>query len=564
MGRVVGQVVDANSGLPLANADVDIGPTTRVRTRADGSFEATVPAGRLATRVGADDFLPHRRDLVVGENPVPVVMKMVRRAVAQPVGRQPTTVSTEEATLDVTADTYPDGATVAVTSISRRRLSAVPAPVQFIDVGGAPRRVLSSISVDSSAPPQRPVRLRVPVATEITTDAVKLYLIDALGVWAEVGGPESITMGVATFVLPGDGHYGVAIDVRRAPGARVGYVVVDSGDLAMAEGDVIGADTEVATTRRPVSLVDPLGNRIDVAPASRIRTEPPAQETGSFSAKALASELALSDMTPFAGRITVEAGTARVVVAGHINATSSAPLKLQTHLQYIHVGSGAALTLSVEDCGKGFFESLEVVAGSAETTVLDRAPRLIAAGSVTTICKDCGKGAAAKCEAGLLDASIPPLAASDGSVGQSDAASGDGPRIEDARSTTFALAVDPIGGLFGGIAVGTVATMTFTVVNTGDSDLPPIVVRIIGMDASEFLLHPSPCTLGTTSLRPRDSCSFDVDFRPSSEGDKNGTIEVTAGTLASSTGPLRGTGTPGSPRDTSTAPTFDATRALSD
>jgi hypothetical protein len=97
--------------------------------------------------------------------------------------------------------------------------------------------------------------------------------------------PLSVSGGFAEF--PPDGEHPLrawAIDTRKADGKNVGYLVTESGDAAMSAGQVLAGGSEVMTASRAAALVDPQGSRIEVAPASRARTEVPAGETGSRAA----------------------------------------------------------------------------------------------------------------------------------------------------------------------------------------------------------------------------------------------------------------------------------------
>src|SRR5437868_6433219 len=64
-GTVSGVVVDADTGLPIANALVELPAGRRVQTRIDGSFEAELPAGRARVRVSSQDHLLGAREVAV-------------------------------------------------------------------------------------------------------------------------------------------------------------------------------------------------------------------------------------------------------------------------------------------------------------------------------------------------------------------------------------------------------------------------------------------------------------------------------------------------------------------
>jgi Tol biopolymer transport system component len=361
-----------------------------VRTRADGSFEADAPARRVPARVNAAGFIAVQRDLVIGESSVPAVFKVARRAVPQSVGRAPAMVSAQEASLDVPADAFPDGSQVSLTGLPMKLIGAVPGPAQFVDGAGVPRRVMTSVSVDGTAP-QKPVRLRVPVTGEANMDDIELFSANGQGGWGDGVRPDSVQGGFATFTIAGNGQFGVGLDLQRAAGARLGYVVVDGGD-SVTDGDLLAMDAEVTTARRGMSLVDPQGTRIDVAPASRVQTEAPAQDSGFPTAAS--GDSSSGAIARFAGRIKVHAGVARITVAA---SGTGVRFEVNTPLQVIQLRAGAAITVSIVDCGGNAVETVEVAAGGADCYVQDQKVRTIAAGVVAQVCKGCPSGGVAAC-----------------------------------------------------------------------------------------------------------------------------------------------------------------------
>src|SRR4051812_37953551 len=66
MGVVSGFVLDDETGAPIASAQIVVGGQA-VRARADGSFEATVPAGRARVEVTNDGFIQTVREVAVGD-----------------------------------------------------------------------------------------------------------------------------------------------------------------------------------------------------------------------------------------------------------------------------------------------------------------------------------------------------------------------------------------------------------------------------------------------------------------------------------------------------------------
>jgi hypothetical protein len=64
MGRIHGQVVDAASGQPLADAEVSAGNVT-VRSDARGAFELLLAPGSWTVMAQAAEHLPYEQALVV-------------------------------------------------------------------------------------------------------------------------------------------------------------------------------------------------------------------------------------------------------------------------------------------------------------------------------------------------------------------------------------------------------------------------------------------------------------------------------------------------------------------
>src|SRR6187200_1068601 len=66
MGVVSGFVIDDETGAPIASAQISVGGQA-VRARSDGSFDATVPAGRARVEVKNDGFIQTVREVAVGD-----------------------------------------------------------------------------------------------------------------------------------------------------------------------------------------------------------------------------------------------------------------------------------------------------------------------------------------------------------------------------------------------------------------------------------------------------------------------------------------------------------------
>src|SRR6185436_14202204 len=82
MGVVSGFVLDDETGAPIASAQISVGAQP-VRERADGSFDATVPAGRARVEVKNEGFIQTVREVAVGDVALALPFKLARKA--QPV-----------------------------------------------------------------------------------------------------------------------------------------------------------------------------------------------------------------------------------------------------------------------------------------------------------------------------------------------------------------------------------------------------------------------------------------------------------------------------------------------
>src|SRR4051812_18788196 len=308
-GTIAGTVVDDETGQPIINAEIEVSGVA-TRSRSDGSFEVTAPAGRAHVQVKSPGFLDTLRDVAVGEAPVKVPYKLAKKEAGQMVGRAGGSLRFREAFLDVPPGAVADGTTMTLTHLSRVRVAAVAAAPQFVDDNKIPRRVLATVDVETSAPPAMPVRVRVPVPIDATMDSVSGFMTGADGQWSAPLLPDLVGGGFAEFLVSGNARFGVAIDARKADGRKVAYLVAEPGDAPVTTGDVLGGGMEVASVSRAVAVVDPTGSRVEIPPGSRVKLEPPAEEepppAGSSAARAGAA--------PFAGEATLMAGRARVVV----------------------------------------------------------------------------------------------------------------------------------------------------------------------------------------------------------------------------------------------------------
>jgi hypothetical protein len=281
MGVVSGFVLDDETGAPIASAQISVGGTP-VRARADGSFDATVPAGRARVEVKNAGFIQTVREVAVGDIALSLPFKLARKEQPRLVGSTGGSFPFREALLTVPPGAFGEGTMVSLTYLGRVRVAVTANLPQFIDTDQTPRRVVATVDLDASAPPAMPVRARVPVPADAAMDSVRGYAVNEAGDWSTPIMPLSVSGGFAEFALTGNTRFGVAIDTRKADGKRIGYLVTEGGDAttAMGAGEVLAGGNEVMTASRAVSMVDPQGSRIEVAPASRVRAEVPASEMG--------------------------------------------------------------------------------------------------------------------------------------------------------------------------------------------------------------------------------------------------------------------------------------------
>ncbi|HZQ27824.1 MAG TPA: choice-of-anchor D domain-containing protein [Acidimicrobiales bacterium] len=109
---------------------------------------------------------------------------------------------------------------------------------------------------------------------------------------------------------------------------------------------------------------------------------------------------------------------------------------------------------------------------------------------------------------------------------------GDGPALfgvvtfnPGASSPYYMRTLDPTGAAdFGSKQTGTTTHQTFTITNTGPSDMTPALAGITGTNAADFAVASHTCT---AVLHTNDHCSADVTFTPSAVGSRTATLTFT-------------------------------------
>ena len=79
---------------------------------------------------------------------------------------------------------------------------------------------------------------------------------------------------------------------------------------------------------------------------------------------------------------------------------------------------------------------------------------------------------------------------------------------------------------FKDVAIGSAASQTVVIYNTGAADLDVIAISIAGQDSSQFLTQYDNCT--GQSLPPLFGCAVDIVFSPSSTGAKQASLEISS------------------------------------
>jgi hypothetical protein len=585
MGVVSGYVMDVNTNEPIANAQVTIGGQA-VRARSDGTFEASVPAGRARVEVKNDGFLQTVREVAVGGVTLSLPFKLVRKAAALPVGHAGGMIPFGDVSVAVPVGAFTDGSSIALTFLDHVHVAAIANRPQFIDTDGTPRRAVATVDLDASQAPATPVRVRVPVPAEAGMDSVRGFVIDSQGQWSTSMSPVAVAGGIAEFELSGNSHFGVAIDPRRIGGKAVGYLIAEAGDAPMSAGDVLTGGNDVATATRGVALVDPQGSRIELAPASRARVEVPVGDAPPAGTAA------------YAGSAVIMAGRARVVVPPAQASGGLIKLSLQTPTLNVKV-RGTAFDISSCGAGPSIIDVLEVVEGTVDVDFGGKTSSL-GAGQSTTFCSKCAAGVQPVCgasddggqpppidamplspdagattidaapiaipdaaapdatlpmDAGVpgLDAPLPPDGPlpSDGPLGPPDAvlppdapigppdvmiAPLDAaapppdamPIVEDAAvigldaASTAALGLSPGSYDYGTVALQTISTIVDYTV-TNDGAVATGPLTA-ALSSTEFYIVGDSCT--GTMLAPQAMCVVSVKLYPSSVGPKSATLTV--------------------------------------
>jgi hypothetical protein len=111
-------------------------------------------------------------------------------------------------------------------------------------------------------------------------------------------------------------------------------------------------------------------------------------------------------------------------------------------------------------------------------------------------------------------------------------------------SSPASLLLSPAGQEFGSVGVGASnGGVTFTVTNKGDSPSGAPSVGISGLGALHFVLLANGCTTGLSPAgQAGSSCTFTVDFAPTSTGTKDASLDVSASPGGARSSPLLGVG----------------------
>lgn len=127
---------------------------------------------------------------------------------------------------------------------------------------------------------------------------------------------------------------------------------------------------------------------------------------------------------------------------------------------------------------------------------------------------------------------------------QLDASASPGGTASSALSGTgippAALAFTPASNSYGTVDVGTTASATFALTNTGGQTSSTIATSLSGASAGEFAITSDGCN--DRMLAPGASCNLVVAFTPASFGSKSATLQATAGVGGTTTASLSGSG----------------------
>ena len=490
MVTVRGLVTDGETGSGVAGAEITLPDGERAVTGADGHFQLSTSPGRKRVEVKSSEHLRFTYELVAGEVEFDSSIKVARRGPSQLVGLTGGTLMTEEALIEVPAGAYPDGSSVSVTSLKRNRVAAVPAPAQFVDDKGVPRRVVGVVAMEGSSNPLVPLRVRTPVAPDATMDTVQLHRIDAQGEWTDPKRPESIVAGMATFAVSDDGQYGVTMDAARSDAKRIGYVVTDSGDSSVAAGSVLSGGTQVAAGKRVVSVVDPRGATIEVAPNSLVTLDDPAGADGAGTGDGTSGPEGMA--APFAGRVRAQVGEGRVVVRRRAAAAqANDTYKLTVDLPSVDLAvKGTAFTYKSCPHGEGTLDTVGVVEGDVDA-FFDGETDGIGAGQSRTFCETCSEDSMPVCGAMPEAPQMPRLTVAPSEISFDDLMSGE---------------VSP--------------PRTITLTNAGNAATGALTVELSG---GPFEIMADGCK---AALPSGASCQLSVLFKPTAAGNAQGEVTI--------------------------------------
>jgi len=91
-------------------------------------------------------------------------------------------------------------------------------------------------------------------------------------------------------------------------------------------------------------------------------------------------------------------------------------------------------------------------------------------------------------------------------------------------STIPVIAVSHSTYDFGGVGIGSAKSATFAIGNPGQGNLILGSIKITGANAGEFNIKNNTCPQGV--LKPSETCTFDVEFAPTTTGDKSANIQI--------------------------------------
>lgn len=194
----------------------------------------------------------------------------------------------------------------------------------------------------------------------------------------------------------------------------------------------------------------------------------------------------------------------------------------------VTVGNSATLTTTLSNSGGAAVDDIVVaVTGTgytrdAASTCSTMAFSLPAMGSCTLV---------VRFQPGSVGAANGSATATAASANASASLTGNG-----LSAGSGAVGIFPLTGLnFGNVVVGSTATQTITITNTGNQPLTTMVVGITG----PFVLSNNPCP---ATLAAAASCVVSIQFTPGALGAASGQVQVTAAGGISANAPLTGNG----------------------